>query len=579
MEEKSQRHYSTQDFAMALNDSLIMSNPAIHAQLQNRPMPSSMVSEDIPDEEAPILKLFTAIIERGLSSLHGVPKKAKVVVIGAGPAGLCAAYELKRAGMDVIVLEISHRVGGRVKTIREPFASGLHGEGGAMRLPHNHILVHTYLKHFQMEDQLERFEQANKIIYIAGYGKTLTYDEFNALLLKKDEKLLSLFPNLKPNERGKTIDTLWDEAIQPVVDEFNKIYAGNPAKIREAYAHITRLFDKYSLQTYFEQVANWSPDCILLYDLGSAHVVLSNAFIESWKDAFLSSQSGGEEAKMQQMGQGMEQIPQAFLNPSHDPKLQDDIRYGAKVTTVTRLPDGKPGERVEVMYETEAGQFIREKADFVIFAVPFTALRLLTTHPSFSADKENAIRELRYVEVTKILLQFKTRWWEKYLSDKGQGTDGGMVTDLPIRYLMFPAKGSQQFSNDQNRGVVMASYTFEQDATELGALPIRDRIKIAADNMATIFGQEIIRENLELGAAQVWPADPLTGGSAFAYFAPNQKTRLFPIIIKPEWDDIAHFAGEHGSYSHGWIEGAFESGLRVAYQIYEAQIGTKYRPS
>src|SRR5690349_13458497 len=56
----------------------------------------------------------------------------KVIVIGAGLAGLAAAYELNKRGHEVTVLEAQSRPGGRVHTLREPFADGLYAEAGAM---------------------------------------------------------------------------------------------------------------------------------------------------------------------------------------------------------------------------------------------------------------------------------------------------------------------------------------------------------------------------------------------------------------------------------------------------------------
>ena len=555
------KSYSTSDFSTALHHPLrrVFIRTGVAAD------------QDIPDEEVPLDALFKQIITKGLGSLHGKPRRAKVIVVGAGPAGLCTAYELKRAGMEVVLLEASQRVGGRVKTIFEPFTPKLHGEGGAMRLPQNHLLVRTYLAMFGLTDQLERFEQETKIIYLSTYGKTITYDEFNKLLCNRDPDLLRCFPNLRDNEKGKTTDALWVDAIKPVVDAFEAVYQGQAKNIAAAYARITKLYDQYSLQTYFEQVAGWSQDCISLFDLGSPHVVLDNAFIESWKDAFVSSQSGGEHAGMQQMTQGMREIPMAFLNPALPATLKDDIRYGAKAEEAKYSPHADPGRKVEIIYRTHGDELQSAFGDYVVFAIPFTAQRLMKTVPPFSIAKTNAIRELRYVEVTKILLQFKTRWWESYLDKLGQGKEGGAVTDLPIRYSMFPVSTSAQFQNGEKRGVIMASYTFQQDATETGAMKAAKSVQLAADNLATIFGSDLVYGNLEVGTSQVWSADAFSGGSAFAYFAPMQKSRLFGAMIEPEWNGTAHFAGEHVSYSHGWIEGAFESALRSAYQVYLLQ--------
>ena len=64
-----------------------------------------------------------------------------VVVVGAGLAGLRAADVLHRAGAPVVVLEARSRPGGRVHTIRAPFAEGLYAEAGAIRIPPQHDTV------------------------------------------------------------------------------------------------------------------------------------------------------------------------------------------------------------------------------------------------------------------------------------------------------------------------------------------------------------------------------------------------------------------------------------------------------
>jgi monoamine oxidase len=388
--------------------------------------------------------------------------------------------------------------------------------------------------------------------------------------------LLSLFPNLKENEKGKTIDELWNEAVQVVYNEFYKVYIPDHIEsIGLAYEHVTKLYDKYTLRTFLEEVAGWSQDCISLYDLGSAHVVFGNGFIESWKDSFLSSNQQGESAGMQQLQNGMDSIAIAFINPKSKYSLENKIRYGSRVIEVRKHETPEPGKGVEVKYELVGGMQTSEFADYIVFAIPYTALRLIKIEPVFDIEKMRAIRELRYVEVTKILLQFKKRWWEKYLAhleQEGKHGGGGMVTDLPIRYLMFPVKDAAQFQDGQQRGVVMASYTFEQDATELGSMQSQHRLRLAIENMAQIFGKEYIYSNIETGASQIWPADEMAGGSAFAYFGPEQKSQLYKSIIQPSWNGIAHFAGEHASYTHGWIQGAFEAGIRSAYEIYQLQL-------
>ena len=58
----------------------------------------------------------------------------KTLVVGAGLSGLVAAHRLQAAGHAVTILEARPRVGGRVLTLREPFAEGQHADVGAMIL-------------------------------------------------------------------------------------------------------------------------------------------------------------------------------------------------------------------------------------------------------------------------------------------------------------------------------------------------------------------------------------------------------------------------------------------------------------
>ena len=90
-----------------------------------------------------------SIVQNGLQPQAAHPKK--VLIVGAGMAGLTAGYELQHAGHDVTILEATQRVGGRILTIREPFSQGLYGEAGAMRLPVIHDLTQTYIKKFGLQ--------------------------------------------------------------------------------------------------------------------------------------------------------------------------------------------------------------------------------------------------------------------------------------------------------------------------------------------------------------------------------------------------------------------------------------------
>jgi monoamine oxidase len=78
------------------------------------------------------------------------PAGKKIIIIGAGMAGLSAGYELTQLGHDVTILEARARPGGRVQTLREQFDGGLFAEAGAARIPENHDLTLKYVKLFEL---------------------------------------------------------------------------------------------------------------------------------------------------------------------------------------------------------------------------------------------------------------------------------------------------------------------------------------------------------------------------------------------------------------------------------------------
>ena len=102
----------------------------------------------------------------------------KVLVLGAGMAGLVAAYELTQLGHDVTVLEARTRSGGRVHTLREPFSDGLYAEEGAARIPDDHGLTLKYVKTFELA--LEPFypSRLNAVRFDRGSRQEVSIDGF-----------------------------------------------------------------------------------------------------------------------------------------------------------------------------------------------------------------------------------------------------------------------------------------------------------------------------------------------------------------------------------------------------------------
>src|SRR5690349_15502582 len=125
-----------------------------------------------------------SIVQNGLQTRTNKPRK--VIVIGAGIAGLVAAYELQRAGHVVNILEARERVGGRILTIREPFSDGLYCEAGAMRIPASHKLTQTYIQKFGLQTTEFTGGNSNAFFYVGGRRHLKSEVEHNPASLGLD---------------------------------------------------------------------------------------------------------------------------------------------------------------------------------------------------------------------------------------------------------------------------------------------------------------------------------------------------------------------------------------------------------
>ena len=85
----------------------------------------------------------------GADAAAAKPSGKRVVVLGGGLAGLCAAYELRNKGYKVVaVLEAQQRTGGRVQTVRQGFVNGQYAELGATRIASSHNFTLGYANQF-----------------------------------------------------------------------------------------------------------------------------------------------------------------------------------------------------------------------------------------------------------------------------------------------------------------------------------------------------------------------------------------------------------------------------------------------
>jgi monoamine oxidase len=236
---------------------------------------------------------------------------------------------------------------------------------------------------------------------------------------------------------------------------------------------------------------------------------------------------------------GNDQLPKAFAA-----SLQDRIHYGAPVVRIEQ-----DDRRARAVVKRNGGHEVFE-ADRLLVTIPFPALRGVEFSPALSPSRRRVIDELVYDTIVRATLQTRTRYWE------AEGFNGFGHSDTPQQIW--------HFSHDQKgpRGLLV-SFLSGVTGERVGDMEAeaRERFLIAEMERA----HPGLGENFEGMFVHVWHQDPWTRG-AIALPGPGQMTGICLGAEAPE--GRIHFAGEHLSHFSGWMQGAFESGLRAVREIH-----------
>jgi monoamine oxidase len=450
-----------------------------------------------------------------LSSPVGYGRPApRVIVAGAGLAGLTAAYELLKRGYDVTVLEAQGRVGGRVWTQREGFQGGQYAELGAVRIPdvHEHTLGYAQ----ELGLPLVEFSDGEPLYYLKG--QRFMHHEGQPWPL-----------DLTPREQQEGLG-MWSEYIAAHFDEFGNVRNGTfPAP---------GALEKYDDMVYsdFLRTQGASEDWIRLYasDNGSEIHKLGTL---AWMAAEVADQDWSRTFHIQG---GNDLLPRALAA-----RLGDRIRLEHAVVRIEHSD-----KHVKVFYQ-HGGKTRHLKADHLVCAIPFTLLREVELSPAFPEDKMRAIRELYMMPSSRLWLQTRTRFWQ------AEGIGGLKIakTDTPVERLW-------DLSNVQSgsTGMIMA-YMQYLNAEAYDRVPLAGRLDYVLGHVERFF--PTIRSEALAFAQKSWSEDPWVRG-AWTDILPDQGW-MFPVL--PRAEGRVHFAGEHTSIWAGWMQGAIESGKRAALEI------------
>jgi monoamine oxidase len=248
------------------------------------------------------------------------------------------------------------------------------------------------------------------------------------------------------------------------------------------------------------------------------------------------------------------------------------VQINSKVTAMTDL-----GSHISVT--VQKGETVETKEYAAVFNTTTLGCLQKIDISGLNLDKEvlTGIRVLGYDRSCKLAIKFRHNWWQDIAL-----LGGASNTDLPVRTVVYPSWND----GPNNPAVLLASYTWAQDATRIGALihntdkEISDKedpvLVLALENLVKLFASTAIRPTLQQlkdlyisHHAFAWQQDPATAG-AFALFGPQQFKDMYPYMRDGYCDNKFFIAGEATSAHHAWIVGALDSAAFVVAKYFAA---------
>ena len=461
----------------------------------------------------------------------------RVLILGAGIAGLTAAYELSRKGYDCIVLEASHRAGGRNLTLRhgdlvdeignpqtcafddEP---DLYLNAGPARIPGHHTTLLEYCKELGVE--LAPFINENRNAWVQDDavfgGKPVRNREYVTDARGFLAELTTKCVSAKHLDAAVTSDDA--DRLLAFLRAFGDLSPGN------LYKGSTRagLMDvDYTVPEQLKQVRN-------LPELLKSGL---------WQVVMQFGETEDQAAMMMEPVGGMDKVVQGFTA-----KVGHLVRRHCMVESVMLKEKG-----VDVVYRGPQG---REKltADFCLNSIPFQLMAGIPNN--FPADYAQVLTAVPRGKLFKIGLQMRERFWEK------EQVYGGISwTTQDITQIWYPCHGIHR-----SKGVVLGAYVFGGGASDrFERLAPAQRLE-AAISQGEKMHPGLYRKNVENGVSIPWHRMNHMLGCA-AEWDPETREKHFLRIQSPAGRH--YMIGDQVSYHSGWQQGAMHSALHAVSDI------------
>lgn len=443
----------------------------------------------------------------------------EVVIVGAGIAGLTAAWRLHRAGVAVRVLEAQDRVGGRMYSLRDFFPGGQVCELGGELIDTGHINIRLLAE--ELEIALDDF----------------VVDDFQ---LARD---LLFFDGRRIAEHEVV------EAFVPVSDRIVRDLAAIGGDVSYREPNGAEGLDRMTLAEWLDRsgASGWFRR---LLDVGYTTEYGLEVERQSALNLLLMIDPnpspfriyGGSDERFHVRG-GNDRIPLALAE-----RLGDRIERGVRLEAVSRAADGSL--RCSVRRGSASTEI---RADHLVLALPFTLLRQVRLDLELPAVKRRAIQDLGYGTNAKLMTGYERRVW------RAQGSNGSTLTDLPYQ-LSWETSRLQPGEHG-----ILTNFTGGRHGEELGTGTAADQAARFVAQLEKVFpGVAAARAGMKEVRFH-WPSFAWTRGS-YSCYLPGQWTGIGG--AEGERVGNLHFAGEHCSReAAGFMEGGCETGEAAAAAI------------
>jgi monoamine oxidase len=466
-------------------------------------------------------------------SLTGRPGGAKVLVLGAGVAGLVVAYELGKLGYDFRILEARDRVGGLAWTVRRgsehteisgerqvcTFDEGQYLNVGPWRIPYTHTGVLNYCKELGVPLQIFVNESDSSYFYYEGNtagplsNKRVRLREVKADMIGRTNELIV-----------KAVDQR--QLDLPLTTEDKQRFVA--FLVGEGYLD--------SSDRKYKAFANRGPG--EPYDFAA---LVQSGFWNRIRS--IPPRDGTSAAPMFQPVGGMDQLPKGFQRAIGNTR----ITFNADVQSVHQNDAG-----VKVVYlDTKSGKKTEVAADYVVACMPLSVLAGVDIN--LSPAMMEAIRAVPYSNSAKVGLAMKRRFWE----EDDQIFGGHLYSNLPLGEFSYPS-----YDYFSQKGVLLGLYS-NGPIGDLLDKPIKARIEHVVLHASKVHPQ--IRHEFESAYAVWWRKVKYSQGGYATGAVMARRAQLSKLENR-----IVLGSAANAPYSQpDWQEGAVAAGWQALKSLHE----------